>query len=321
VVKSWSPGFAIAAAAVCASVACGSSEGRPDEELGGLVQVPRGDVRAVDIDKAIGDPDALVAAVGIPHRRVAELLGPHAFRGTSRLEVHEADAPVETLSDETAIDLDADGNYHATLANSRDYGRDVFYVAGVMYLRPRFGKFHRRAPADPGEPAQVRDEIYATLAAYLEPLASRAELTDGGTRTVAGRPTRVVKIKTAPKSRPATAEKAAHRKWREAATAEAVEGEVALDTETGIPLAAKLSGRLTFTRDGRTFAMKLAVTHTIGRLGEVAKLTAPPADDTIATYQRLREVDEREALLRGIAPPARRAPTPQNPTGEEQASP
>jgi hypothetical protein len=117
-----------------------------------------------------------------------------------------------------------------------------------MYLRPRFGKYHRRAPSDPEEPARVRNEIYATLAAYLEPLALRAELTDAGSSSVAGRATRVVKIKTAPQARKAAAQEHLHRKWREGTTVESVEGEIAVDKETGVALRATVSGRLAFVR-------------------------------------------------------------------------
>lgn len=310
----------LAVALGAAAIGCGESDGRPDSELGSLVVAETESAKPVDVDRAAADPDALAVALAVPHRRVSALLGPHEFRGSSKLVVTEGGKTVDELSDHTSIDIDADGGVKAVLLNSRDYGREAIFSRGTMYLRPRFGKYHKRPPVDPDEPGRIRDDIYGTLGAYFEPLARRAELTDAGKTTVRGRPARLIKIKTAPEPRKAPAQPHTQRKWREVAAVDSVTGEVSLDSETGVVLSAVLEGELRFTREGRKLAMKLSVTHDISSVGKVAKVTAPADQETVATYERSKEFDERESLLRGIAPPSRRAPTPQNPTGEDSTA-
>lgn len=303
---------AFAAVYACA---CGNSEaGRPDDQLGELVIAPDNEPPIINVDKAAGDPTALLGALSTPHRRVYEVLGPHTFKGTSSIEVSEGGKVIETLSDTTEIAIDEKGNYRAVLDNSRDYGRHVIFFGGTMYLRPRFGKYHKRPPTDEDEPARVRDEMFATLGAYYEPLATRAELTDAGSTSAGKRPARLIKIKSAPSVRDAPAQTLEHKKWRETAVAESVSGQVVLDAESGVPLEANLSGTLKFARKGRSFSMKLQVTHEI-TLGAPPAIAAPPEDQTIETYVRLKELDDRETLLEGIAPPAKKPPTPDNTTG------
>ena len=111
---------------------------------------------------------------------------------------------VETLTDHTAINRAADGDFHATLRNSKDYGRDVFFVDGQLYLRPRYGKFHRRPPVEQADPARIQDEMGGALAATLVLLAPGSALKDGGTRDVAGRAARVVELSSGEGRRPST---------------------------------------------------------------------------------------------------------------------
>jgi hypothetical protein len=68
----------------------------------------------------------------------------------------------------------------------------------------------------------------------------------------------------------------------------------------------KLSGVVSFMRDGRRFAMKLSVHSEVSAIGTALAIAAPSADDVVATPERLREVDDRDFLLQGIAPPTHR---------------
>jgi hypothetical protein len=70
----------------------------------------------------------------------------------------------------------------------------------------------------------------------------------------------------------------------------------------------KLTGTLGFSREGRRFTMKLAVDSTISGLGTTAEIAPPSDDEVVATPERRREVDDRDYLLQGIAPPLRRNP-------------
>jgi hypothetical protein len=75
-----------------------------------------------------------------------------------------------------------------------------------------------------------------------------------------------------------------------------------------VPLSVKLTGTVVFTRDGRRFTMKVSVDSSASEIGRAAAIAAPPADQVVSTPERLREVDDRDFLLQGIAPPLRRNP-------------
>jgi len=298
----------LAAAALAAG--CGrSGDGRPDDELGGLV-VDRGTAGArIDVDRAAKDAGELARALALGHDQVGVLIGPHAMAGKSHMEVREGSTPVEVLDDETAIQLDGKGNYHAVLSNSKEYGREVFFVDGTMYLRPRYGKYHKRPPADEAEPARLRGEIFSTVAAHFDLLAGGVSVSDGGKTEVHGRPARKVVIATG-KEKVKRSESLSQRKWRESAVVMEVAGEIALDEKTGAPLRATLRGTVAFQRDGRSFEMRLESSHELSAFGSVPPVVAPSDEETVADIGQRHELAERDALLQGIAPPARKAPVP-----------
>ena len=54
--------------------------------------------------------------------------------------------------------------------------------------------------------------------------------------------------------------------------------------------------------------MKVSIDASASAIGKPALVAAPPPDQVVATPERLREVDDRDFLLQGIAPPLRRNP-------------
>jgi hypothetical protein len=309
-------------AALCllgTAAGCTGSGGIADEDLAGLVHTESHEPPPIDVARAGKEVAELERALAMPHRRIGVALGPHRFAGTSRVETTEGTATVDLLEIKTEIALDSDGSFHARLENSREYGREAFYVAaakggaattsaatGLLYLRPRYGKFHRRPPVDADEAAAIRDQIGGDLGAYFELLAPGVEITDKGATKAAGRDARRIEIKLAPKQRKLPAQAESHRQWRQDVTVTAATGEVLLDAATGAPLEGHLEGTAAFSRDGRTFAMRLAVTHALSQIGQAQPITPPTDADSVATPERLREVEERDSLLRGIAPPTKR---------------
>jgi hypothetical protein len=287
--------------------ACGSGEGRPDEELSGLVHAPKQAPAPIAVDRAARDLGELMRSAMLTHAEVGALVGPHTVTGRSHTEVHEKGAVVETIDDEMGIEFDATGNYHAQLDNSKEYGRDVYLVDGWLYLRPRYGKFHRRRPNDDREPARIRGEIYGMVGATLELLAPGMAVSDGGAIQVAGRQARLIKLSTAPRPRRPPAQPLVQRKWREAAAVRQVAGEVALDVKTGVMLRAQLQGAVSFQRDGRSFEMRLDARHELGTFGAVEEVEAPAPELVALDSVQPHELDERNSLLEGIAPPAARA--------------
>lgn len=293
--------------ALCAA-ACGRSRGVADQDLPGLVVEARKADPPIDVARAAKDPEELGRALARPYRVMLASLGPHVLVVNSATTVEEAGNAVSDLSDHAQIENGERGAYHALYINSADYGRETTFVAGKLYLRPRYQRWHGRRPETPDEPVELRDDYAGAIAATWDLLAPGIELTDRGPIDVAGRAGRKIEVAHAPAPRKPEAEPIAQRKWREGRSVEAVAGEIVLDRDKGVPLSVKLAGSVGFSRDGRRFVMKMSLDSTVSGLGITATIAAPPDGEVVATPERLREVDDRDYLLQGIAPPLRKNP-------------
>jgi len=298
----------LATIAVAAAFGCGSGSAPADEDLGGLVKRRRVAVEPVDVAAAATDPGQLRRALMQPHSRIAQGLGTHSFRGTSKVVIAANVETVRALDDETAIDYSASGEFRATLDNSLEYGRHALFVDGTLYLRPRFGKYHKRAPTHVGEPAGICDDIYATLGDYFDLVSTAATGVDKGTASIGGRSAHKIELAMADSPRPRS-EPLSQKQWRENLEVLSVGGEVVLDDATGAILEGSLHGEVAFTRDGTNYTMTVAVTHTLD-VGAAVQLAAPPDEQTVATRMRPHELEERDALFKGIAPPKSKTPVP-----------
>ncbi|MGE5183402.1 MAG: hypothetical protein ACM31C_15130 [Acidobacteriota bacterium] len=296
--------------AVAALAACGRSQGVPDRELGDLVIAPKTNADPIDLSRAKKDPAELGRALRLPEHAVAAALGPHTVSISTATTVDEAGKRVQELTDHVTIELGDKGAWHAIYANSADYGRETIFIPASggdkLYLRPRYQRWHERAPETPDEPQQLRDGYYEAIAATWDLVAPAAELTDLGPASVAGRAGEKIRLELSPRPNKPPAEPLQQRKWREKRSIDALTGEVVLDAEKGVPLAVRLTGSIGFSRDGRRFSMNLSLDASIAGIGQVAQVAAPGADDVVATPERLREVDDRDFLLQGIAPPLRK---------------
>ncbi len=293
---------------VLCAAACGRTRGVQDQDLPGLVVEARKPEAPIDVARAARDPVELGRALARPYRVVLAALGPHTAGINSAIAVTEGGKPVSELSDHAQIDNGTGDAYHAIYTNSADYGRETTFVDGTLYLRPRYQRWHARDPETPDEPAELRDRYFEAVAATWDLLAPGAELADRGALEVAGRAGRKIEIAHTADPRDPPAEPLAQRKWRETRSVDEVTGEIVLDAERGVPLAVKLTGTVGFTRDGRRFAMKVSVDSAISGLGSAAMIVPPPDGEIVATPERRREVDDRDYLLQGIAPPLRRNP-------------
>lgn len=282
---------------------CGRSQGIDDHDLGGLVYATKPNADPIDLGKAAKDPAELGRALAVPEHAIATALGPHATTIATLTSVEEGGKQVEDLSDHTTIELGDKGAFHAVYTNSADYGREAMFVAGKLYLRPRYQRWHARDPEGPDEADKLEDSFADAILATWDLLSPGIELTDQGPAEVAGRSGRKIAVKLSPNKQRPPAEPIAQRKWRETRTVDALAGEVVLDADKGVPLSVRLGGIVSFSRDGRRFQMKVQVDSTVGGIGVAAPIAAPTGDDVVATPERMREVDDRDSLLQGIAPP------------------
>jgi hypothetical protein len=296
-------------AVLLAVAACGDRE-TPDRALGELVVAPKRQVQAIDVAKTSRDPAELGHALALPHHDAVTLLGPHTLAIKSAVNVVEGTATVDDMTTETTIEIGDNGSWRAVSNNTADYGREAIFAGSELYLRQRYGKWHRRPPTDDAEPTTLRDQYAAELAAVWDLVAPGAELTDRGTRDVAGRSGRVIEVRLDPSPRKPATEPHAQRKWRETRAIEALAGEIVLDAERGVPLSANLSGKIGFSRDGRRFVMTVQLVHEVKAIGQAVAIALPPPEETVTTPMRRGEVDDRDYLLKGIAPAQGRSGNP-----------
>ncbi len=299
-------GTLAASVALAAGVACGRSQGVPDEQLGDLVIDRKAAEAPIDVARAATDPAELGRALARPHGAVVAALGPHTVKLAGTNAVLEDGKQVSALDDQTKIELGAGGAFHVLYTNSADYGSETIYTGGKLYLRPRYQRWHERAPEAPDEPAAIRDRAFGGIAAAWDLLAPGAELVDGGAIELAGRPGRKIAIRRAASPAEPPAERLAQRKWRETRSIDELSGEIILDAAGGVPLAVKLAGAVGYTRDGVRRTMKLSVDAAITGIGTPVAIAAPDRAEIVATPERMREVDDRDFLLKNIAPPLRR---------------
>lgn len=292
-------------AAVLGGLGCGRAQGVDDKELGNLVIAPAEQTAPIQTARAAAEPAEMSRALVQPLTAVVSALGPHRTEMTQTTRVEEAGKVVSEMTESTTIELGDKGAYHGSYGNTADYGREVIFDGASLFLRPRYQRWHQRAPESPTEAVEQRDKFYAPIAATWELLAPAIELVDKGNADVAGRAGRKIEIHKAPKAAPNPPEKLVQRKWREARVIEDVSGEVILDAAKAVPLSVKLAGTISFMRDGRRFQMKVTLTSSVTSTAAAA-IPAPDKAEVVATPERLREVDDRDMLLQGIAPPTRK---------------
>ena len=287
------------------AAACNSQRGTPDKDLGGLVIAKDEAPHPIDVTRAGHDAAELGRAIAMPHRLVGAAIGAHVATLHSDVEISENGQPVDHLAVDTTIEFAGNGDFHATSNNSSDYGRETVLVGGSLFLRPRYARWHKRAPNDADEPLAIRDSYFAELAGHWELLAPGVDVSDQGATQVAGRNARMISFKRSTSQRKPPAEALAQRAWRQTRTIDDAVGDVTIDATSGAVLAAHLHGQVGFQRDGRHFVMTLDVKQTIDHLGSVPAITAPTDEEIVATPGRQREVEDRDYLLRGIAPTSR----------------
>ena len=316
-----SPAGLLCLAALAAGAACGRSSGVPDEQLGDLVLDRRGQEAPIDVERAAKDPAELGRALAQPYGGVIAALGPHTVKIALTNTVVEDGKQLSALEEQTLIELGESGAFHTLYTNSADYGAEVIFTGGKLYLRPRYQRWHERAPEEPEEPAALRDRSFGGIAAAWELLAPGAELIDRGAAEFAGHATRKIEVRLMPSPAAPAREKLLQRKWREARSVDELSGEIVLDAEKGVPLAVKLAGAVGYAHQGHRRTMKLGVDGSISRLGTAAAIAAPARGEVVATPERHREVEERDLLLKNIAPPLRRGADAPRPDQPKQGAP
>lgn len=292
--------------AACLAASCGRSQGIADRDLGGLVVAEQRATPTIDLDRAGTDPEVLGTALMRPYRETFAALGAHSVSIAMTTRVSEGDKVVSELDEKTLLERDKSGAFYAVYTNSQDYGREVIFVDDKLYLRPRYQRWHGRNPSSPDEPVALADQFYEPIAAAWDLVAPGVALAAKDSVQVAGRPGRAISVSRAASSRQPSPEPLPQRKWREGRTVDDIAGTAVIDAEHGVPLKVNFEGTVGFRRDNRQFKMHVTIHSEVTNIGQPAPIAAPSAAEVVATPERMREADDRDVLLQGIAPPVRK---------------
>ena len=237
------------------------------------------------VEAMVATPALLVAAAAQPPA------GGFTMTGKARMALEEKAAVIESLDEETRLERTAAGVLHGVYGNSRDHGREFFADGTTLWIRPRFGKFHRRPLGGPDEAPRLVAETWGTLAAQLELVLAGCTLEHGGHRVTLARGDG----------------KLAGAGWREGARLESVSGVLELDDD-GVLVSGRLDAVVVFRRDGKPLTMRLFAEQSRGPAA--AAVTLPAEEDSAPTPVVSTEFADRAWLLSGIAPPPRKSPAP-----------
>jgi hypothetical protein len=234
----------------------------------------------------------------VGHDEVWRRLGPHRLTVKSKLRVTVGGAPPDVLDEEHLLEAGPGGAWRSVATNSHDQGRELVLVGGDLYLRPRYGTFARRRPAE-GEADRLRGETLGALRAPVELLARFVKVRDDGRATVAGRDALRLALAPQPQPRPAPPEADPRRQWRTTVAVQRLTGALAVDAQTGAPLALTLAAEYTFRQGERSAT---AVLELEGAL-EPGVQVAVSAPAHVPQPVRTRYHVERQQLLEGLVPP------------------
>lgn len=276
-------------------------------------------------------PAAAVEDAVRPERLAAAFsrLGRAHFRGTARFEAAPQGGVADAVTTETDIWMDDGGNWRLVELNDKDGGREIVRYGHELAIALRYGKMIRRPAEDPEPQHLLAEGVGAPFAAW-DLLRDVSTVDDFGDEVQNGRKVHVYKITKARKlpEPPAQLDPSDRRAWRRTLVPSLVEGTVAVDEATHLPLQVELRARYTMRRStgaggaggtkpgqsgstetpGIPMAGLIKVKVSIEEIGTSPPIARPEAED-LPLRQRL--VPDEKALLGGLprsAPPPRGAP-------------
>lgn len=241
-----------------------------------------------------------------PARFAAALrkLGRSHLRGTARFEAGLDGGATDAITTDEDVWTDDAGNWRLVDLNDKDGGREVVLHGRELAIALRYGKMIRRPAEDP-EPMRLLQEAVGAPFAAWNLLRDAATVDDFGEEPRAGRKVHVYKVTKAQNPPPPAPEGRAgddptdRRAWRHTIMAGSVEGTVAIDVATGVPLLAELRGTYTMRRGVAATPMHgvVSVRTSIEEIGQSPVIAEPEAEDLAP---RQRTVPDERALLGGL---------------------
>jgi hypothetical protein len=249
---------------------------------------------AIDL-RELTRPEVLVRAISQPGRTIEARKGAHRWMATSSIKVATPNAPPYELSETYRLDTDGRAALHLWHDNDHGTGAEAVLSDGLLYVRPRYGRFVKRRP-EGDEVDRLRAQVEGVPAGYLELLQPWLVIREKGRSEVSGRPAIKLELKAAPNAAPPK-ESEATRKWRQTLKVEYLEGELVVDAQTGIPVEGRLDAAYRFEREGEKAPVKVTLAYK--QWSDVPEaILAPP--DAIDEPRRTRPILERNQLLDGL---------------------
>ncbi|HEY8924376.1 MAG TPA: hypothetical protein VIU64_08340 [Polyangia bacterium] len=235
-------------------------------------------------------------------------LGRAHLRGTARFDVALDGGGKDTITTETDIWMDDKGNWRLVELNDKDGGREIVSHGHQLAVALRYGKMIRRRAEEP-EPMHLLEEGVGAPFAAWDVVRDGATIDDFGEDTRAGRKIHLYKLAwSANPPPPSAVDPSDRRAWRRTVTpapiegtnvASKLDGTIAVDVATGVPLLAELRASYTMRRGAAGTPMHGAVDvrTSIEEIGQSPEIAEPEAEDLAP---RQRTVPDEKALLGGL---------------------
>lgn len=237
-------------------------------------------------------------------------LGRSHLRSTVHLAAGLDGGTTDTITTDSDVWMDDQGNWRLVDLNDKDGGREIVLHGHELAIALRYGRMIRRPAEDP-EPTRLLAQGVGGPYAAWDLLRDVATVDDFGTDTRGGRKVHVYKMtKSAHPAAPVTKLDGNDRQaWRKTVVADKVEGVVMIDEQLGIPLLAEIHASYTMRRpataespagaNGEAPPMHGAVDARVSveEIGTSPAIAEPEADDLAP---RQRTVPDERALLGGL---------------------
>lgn len=266
-------------------VASGGGTGADDKDLNGLVtKIPPPKLTEAMLLDNPAEWFALALA-----NYPAQSLGAHRLKSESQLQLKDS----RVLNVESTLDFVSPTEFRAVTNNDKDLGVDYILHNDEVYVRQRYGKYHRRPVVSQEEIVNAQLRVASDFASYVHAVADNIAIEkQGDAKCIA--PCQQFKLSLA-------AEKVS-KGILASAKIKNLTGDMKADATTGMIFEGELSVIGTITMQNQPSELTIKVTHRVGA-PSVDAIEIPQKGKWVRTHKRIQDVSDRNKLLKGLAPP------------------
>jgi hypothetical protein len=238
----------------------------------------------IDLAQVASSPALEDHVLGMGEAEAAARLGSFRLHGTLAMDFDgraRDQGRVVSLSEDRLVEQSATGDLHLRLLETSGDGLELLLAKGRLYGRSRYGPFVERDPAEDLD--RYRDEVFGALRTlYLD--SNRGwSLSPMNLSTVAGRSCQRFSVahgKERPQEElPFTGrldrDSQRHFEFLYGRALDDVRGSLCVDTETGVPLEAKVDVRWSARGDAGVSRVHAALAEKVESVGQAVAVNAP----------------------------------------------